>query len=196
MLGPRSGVRLPSSFHLLALLAVGVFVQHRSVTAVNYKTVIRMERYGNCPDAPDARARFNFSEVVPYGRTYVGRGTFLIDYPYKKLTKVVARIQKCADRNDPNCELYQNWRFGEESCSLLLAKNAIWTPLFRAQPSLSCPFVVGAYQMENVTVDIEKLQMIKFPDKGYWKVSVTMDVDKMPMISCHYFELTFIKVRV
>ncbi|XP_034245837.1 uncharacterized protein LOC117647944 [Thrips palmi] len=172
------------------------FAHHRSDAAqVKYKTMIRMERYGNCPELPDPLNKFNFSEVVPYGRTQVGRGTFIITETYKKLTRTVARIHKCTDRNDPNCELFQNWRFGEETCNLLLMKNAIWTPLFDFHPSLSCPIKPGVYQMENVTVDIDRLKMIQFPDKGYFKVSIMLDGDKIPKVTCFYFELTFIKVR-
>ncbi len=53
----------------------------------------------------------------------------------------------------------------------------------------------GTYRIENVTVDVDRLKVINFPDKGFWKVSVEVDADKIPRILCYYFEASFIKVR-
>lgn len=50
--------------------------------------------------------------------------------------------------------------------------------------------------MENATVDIDRLKLINFPDKGYWKVTILIEADKIAKAACYYFECSFIKVRV
>lgn len=50
--------------------------------------------------------------------------------------------------------------------------------------------------LENVTVDLEKLKLIRFPEKGYYKISLMVDGDNIPKILCYHFEATFIRVRL
>ncbi|XP_026283700.1 uncharacterized protein LOC113210090 [Frankliniella occidentalis] len=166
-----------------------------SVSAKRTTTLVRMERLGNCPEYPNLPCGFSESGVFPMGKTQWGRGIMVFGRNYTRFTKVVARILRCTDRNDPHCELFQTWRFGDESCSFLTMKGMLWTPLFRMIPTQSCPIRAGAFKMENVTVDLERLKAINFPDKGYWKVNVEVEADKIPKQLCYYFEATFIKVR-
>ncbi len=50
--------------------------------------------------------------------------------------------------------------------------------------------------MENVTLDVERLRAINFPEKGFWKVSFEAGADKIERVLCVHYEASFIKVRV
>ncbi|KAJ1530502.1 hypothetical protein ONE63_005399 [Megalurothrips usitatus] len=159
-------------------------------------TLVRIESLGNCPELANPSNGFTSSEVFQMGKTLYGKGIFEFRHNYTRLTKAVAHIKKCVDRNDPHCEPWQNWRFGDETCNLLTMKKMIWTPLFNLIPALNCPIKAGSYRIENVTVDVEKLKVIQFPDKGFWKVSIMVDADNIAKVLCYYFEFAFVKVRV
>ncbi|KAE8753083.1 hypothetical protein FOCC_FOCC000006 [Frankliniella occidentalis] len=175
-----------------------VVLSPSSVSAKSkFETLVRMEALGNCPEYPDVPNRFTHSSIFPAGKTQWAKATFVFTKNYTKFTKAVARINRCENRNDPHCEPYQNWRFGDETCSLLTMKGMIWTPLFHLVPALSCnPIRAGTYRLENVTVDVERLKVINFPDKGYFKVGIEVDADKIARVVCYYFELSFMKVRI
>ncbi|KAK3909514.1 2,3-bisphosphoglycerate-dependent phosphoglycerate mutase [Frankliniella fusca] len=190
-----SALDLSALFVGLGLLAV------LSPPAVRAKakttTLFRLESLGNCPDYPDLPNGFTDSSVFQAGKTLWGKGTFVFTKNYTKFTKAVARINRCESRNDPHCEPFQNWRFGDETCGLLTMKNMIWTPLFHLTPALSCnPIRAGSYRLDNVTIDIDRLKVINFPEKGFWKVGIEVDADKIQRILCYYFEASFIKVRM